>query len=34
MAELSDDLSNHIHLENNLLFPLFEPAPQAPQVAA
>ena len=34
IAQLSDDLINHIHLENNLLFPLFEPAPQAPQVAA
>jgi len=26
IAQLSDDLINHIHLENNLLFPQFEPA--------
>jgi regulator of cell morphogenesis and NO signaling len=26
IAQLSDDLINHIHLENNLLFPAFEPA--------
>lgn len=25
IAQLSDDLVNHIHLENNLLFPTFEP---------
>lgn len=25
IAQLSDDLINHIHLENNLLFPQFEP---------
>ncbi len=34
IAQLSDDLINHIHLENNLLFPQFEPAPQAHPVAA
>lgn len=28
IAQLSDDLINHIHLENNLLFPQFEPAAQ------
>ncbi|MCU0763550.1 MAG: iron-sulfur cluster repair protein YtfE [Hydrogenophaga sp.] len=27
IAQLSDDLISHIHLENNLLFPPFEPAP-------
>lgn len=26
LAQLADDLVNHIHLENNLLFPQFEPA--------
>ena len=25
IAQLSDDLISHIHLENNLLFPAFEP---------
>ena len=34
IAQLSDDLINHIHLENNLLFPQFEPAPKAHPVAA
>ena len=29
LAQLADDLVNHIHLENNVLFPQFEPA--APQ---
>ncbi len=24
LAQLSDDLVNHIHLENNVLFPQFE----------
>lgn len=27
IAQLGDDLINHIHLENNVLFPQFEPAP-------
>ena len=27
IAQLSDDLINHIHLENNVLFPQFETAP-------
>jgi len=30
LAQLSDDLQNHIHLENNVLFPVFE-AGQAPK---
>jgi regulator of cell morphogenesis and NO signaling len=31
IAQLSDDLINHIHLENNLLFPRFESvAPSQP----
>jgi regulator of cell morphogenesis and NO signaling len=29
IAQLSDDLVNHIHLENNLLFPRFEPQASA-----
>lgn len=29
IAQLADDLINHIHLENNLLFPQFEPQPAA-----
>ena len=29
IAQLSDDLVNHIHLENNVLFPQFEPRPAA-----
>lgn len=29
IAQLSDDLIQHIHLENNLLFPQFEPASAA-----
>ncbi|MBY0453446.1 MAG: iron-sulfur cluster repair protein YtfE [Burkholderiaceae bacterium] len=29
IAQLGDDLINHIHLENNVLFPQFEAAPQA-----
>ena len=33
IAQLSDDLINHIHLENNLLFPLYEPSPRTPQMA-
>ncbi len=32
IAQLHDDLINHIHLENNVLFPQFESAP-APAVA-
>ncbi|RCS59418.1 iron-sulfur cluster repair protein YtfE [Parvibium lacunae] len=28
LAQLADDLVNHIHLENNVLFPLFEPETQ------
>ncbi|WP_313070135.1 iron-sulfur cluster repair protein YtfE [Melaminivora sp.] len=28
LAQLADDLVNHIHLENNVLFPAFEPASQ------
>lgn len=28
LAQFSDDLVNHIHLENNVLFPQFEPAAQ------
>ena len=32
VAQLGDDLVNHIHLENNVLFPQFEaPVPPAPQ---
>lgn len=31
LAQLSDDLMNHIHLENNVLFPQFEPAAAAQQ---
>ncbi|MBP6308652.1 MAG: hemerythrin domain-containing protein, partial [Burkholderiaceae bacterium] len=27
IAQLHDDLINHIHLENNVLFPRFEPQP-------
>ena len=27
IAQLGDDLINHIHLENNVLFPRFEPQP-------
>lgn len=34
IAQLSDDLINHIHLENNLLFPLYEPSTKAPQMVA
>ena len=33
IAQLSDDLITHIHLENNLLFPQFEPAPKVQQMA-
>ena len=33
IAQLSDDLINHIHLENNVLFPQFEPAPKVQQMA-
>ena len=29
IAQLTDDLINHIHLENNVLFPMFEPTSQA-----
>ncbi len=29
IAQLGDDLINHIHLENNVLFPQFEPKPAA-----
>ena len=29
IAQLTDDLINHIHLENNVLFPMFEPTNQA-----
>lgn len=29
LAQLNDDLINHIHLENNVLFPQFEPAQRA-----
>ena len=29
IAQLTDDLINHIHLENNVLFPMFEPQSQA-----
>ena len=29
ISQLHDDLINHIHLENNLLFPRFEPKPMA-----
>lgn len=29
IAQLGDDLINHIHLENNVLFPQFEPVTQA-----
>lgn len=29
IAQLNDDLINHIHLENNVLFPQFEAAPAA-----
>ena len=31
IAQLGDDLINHIHLENNVLFPQFEPKPAASQ---
>lgn len=31
IAQLNDDLINHIHLENNVLFPQFEVAPVAEQ---
>lgn len=31
IAQLGDDLINHIHLENNVLFPRFETAPAAAQ---
>lgn len=34
IAQLSDDLINHIHLENNLLFPRFEPSAETQAVAA
>ena len=35
IAQLADDLVNHIHLENNLLFPAFEPALEStPEPAA
>jgi len=30
IAQFNDDLINHIHLENNLLFPQFEAQPSAP----
>ena len=30
IAQFGDDLVNHIHLENNVLFPQFEAAPAAP----
>ncbi len=30
IAQFGDDLINHIHLENNVLFPQFEAAPAAP----
>jgi regulator of cell morphogenesis and NO signaling len=33
IAQFGDDLINHIHLENNVLFPQFEAAPQAAPVA-
>ena len=29
IAQLTDDLINHIHLENNVLFPMFEPQTQS-----
>lgn len=29
IAQLTDDLINHIHLENNVLFPMFEPQSQS-----
>ena len=29
IAQLTDDLISHIHLENNVLFPMFEPTSQA-----
>lgn len=29
LAQFSEDLMNHIHLENNVLFPQFEPAAQS-----
>ena len=29
IGQLHDDLINHIHLENNVLFPRFEPQPMA-----
>ena len=34
IAQLSDDLIHHIHLENNLLFPRFEPSPSQQAVVA
>lgn len=30
IAQLTDDLIHHIHLENNVLFPMFEPQTRAP----
>ena len=33
IAQLGDDLINHIHLENNVLFPLFEASTSAPAAA-
>ena len=33
IAQFGDDLINHIHLENNVLFPQFEVAQQAAPVA-
>ena len=33
LAQLNGDLINHIHLENNVLFPQFEEAAQAPQAS-
>ena len=33
IAQLGDDLINHIHLENNVLFPLFEATTTAPAAA-
>jgi regulator of cell morphogenesis and NO signaling len=34
IAQLNEDLINHIHLENNVLFPQFEPVPTAASAAA
>jgi regulator of cell morphogenesis and NO signaling len=34
IAQLNDDLINHIHLENNVLFPQFEPATAASPAAS